>query len=126
MLAGAGQRREDGSASTARFTLPDEPRYRIRRRSARGLGVEQARLEQVEEGPSRIDAREHVPGGDLLAAVEHHAGRSAVATSMRATGASVRISAPASRAALAIASLTPPVPPSGMPQARNAPSISPM
>ena len=43
-----------------------------------------------------------------------------------ATGASVRISAPSARAALPIALLTPPVPPFGMPQARNAPSISPM
>ena len=47
-------------------------------------------------------------------------------TRMRATGASVRISAPNAAAALAMASLTPPVPPRGMPQARNAPSISPM
>ena len=47
-------------------------------------------------------------------------------TSTRATGASVRISAPSARAALPIASLIPPVPPFGMPQARNAPSISPM
>ena len=43
-----------------------------------------------------------------------------------ATGASVRISAPFARAALAIAFEMPPVPPFGMPQARNAPSISPM
>ena len=47
-------------------------------------------------------------------------------TRIRATGASVRISAPWARAALPIASLMPPVPPFGMPQARNAPSISPM
>ncbi len=47
-------------------------------------------------------------------------------TVMCATGASVRISAPNERAADAMASLTPPVPPRGMPQARNAPSISPM
>ena len=47
-------------------------------------------------------------------------------TSMRATSASVRISAPCARAAEAIARLTPPVPPRGMPQARKAPSISPM
>ena len=47
-------------------------------------------------------------------------------TMTRATGASVRISAPSARAALAIASQIPPVPPFGMPHARNAPSISPM
>ncbi len=47
-------------------------------------------------------------------------------TSMRATGASVRISTPSESAALPIAVLTPPVPPFGMPHARNAPSISPM
>ena len=47
-------------------------------------------------------------------------------TSIRATGASVRISAPSDRAADAMASDTPPVPPRGMPHARNAPSISPM
>ena len=47
-------------------------------------------------------------------------------TSMRATGASVRISTPSESAALAIAFDTPPVPPLGMPHARNAPSISPM
>ena len=45
---------------------------------------------------------------------------------MRSTRASVRISAPSARAALPIAFETPPVPPFGMPQARNAPSISPM
>ena len=45
---------------------------------------------------------------------------------IRATGASSRISAPWARAALPIALETPPVPPRGMPQARNAPSISPM
>ena len=47
-------------------------------------------------------------------------------TSIAATGASVRISAPWARAAAAMARLTPPVPPRGMPQARKAPSISPM
>ena len=47
-------------------------------------------------------------------------------TLIRATGASVRISAPCASAARAIAYETPPVPPFGMPQARNAPSISPM
>ncbi len=47
-------------------------------------------------------------------------------TMIRATGASVRISAPSARAADAIAFDTPPVPPFGMPHARNAPSISPM
>jgi len=45
---------------------------------------------------------------------------------MRATGASVRISAPKLRAASAIDWLMPPVPSLGMPQARKAPSISPM
>ena len=71
--------------------------------------------------------REHAVRRDLLADSEHHAGRAAVPdVEMRATGASVRISAPKLRAALAIASLMPPVPPRGMPQARNAPSISPM
>ncbi len=45
---------------------------------------------------------------------------------MRATGASVRISAPSARAAEPMAFETPPVPPFGMPQARKAPSISPM
>ena len=45
---------------------------------------------------------------------------------MCATGASVRMTAPASRAAPASASLMAPVPPRGMPQLRNAPSISPM
>ena len=44
----------------------------------------------------------------------------------RATGASVRISAPCSRAADAIDSLTAPVPPLAKPQALMAPSISPM
>ena len=47
-------------------------------------------------------------------------------TTIRATGASVRISAPSARAALPIAFEIPPVPPFGMPQARKAPSISPM
>ena len=47
-------------------------------------------------------------------------------TSIRATGASVRISTPAARAADAIDSEIAPVPPRGIPHARNAPSISPM
>ena len=47
-------------------------------------------------------------------------------TRTSATGASVLISAPSERAAEAMALLTPPVPPRGMPHARNAPSISPM
>ena len=47
-------------------------------------------------------------------------------TSTCATGASVRISAPAARAAAAIASLTEPLPPFANPHARNTPSISPM
>ena len=45
---------------------------------------------------------------------------------IRATGASHRISAPNPRAADAMASLIDPVPPFGMPHARNDPSISPM
>ncbi len=47
-------------------------------------------------------------------------------SAISATGASVRISAPSSRAAAAIASLTAPVPPRARPQERKAPSISPM
>ena len=43
-----------------------------------------------------------------------------------ATGASVRISTPASRAAPAIAFEIAPVPPREKPHERNAPSISPM
>ncbi len=43
-----------------------------------------------------------------------------------ATGASVRISTPASTAAPAIAMLMAPVPPREKPQERKAPSISPM
>ena len=45
---------------------------------------------------------------------------------IRATGASVRISTPSANAAPAIAYAIAPVPPRGMPQARKAPSISPM
>ncbi len=45
---------------------------------------------------------------------------------MRAIGASVRISTPASRAASAMALEIAPVPPRAKPQERNAPSISPM
>ncbi len=44
----------------------------------------------------------------------------------RATGASVRIVAPCARADDAIASETAPLPPLQKPQARKAPSISPM
>ena len=45
---------------------------------------------------------------------------------IRATEVSVRISTPASRAALAIAFEIAPVPPRAKPHDRNAPSISPM
>ncbi len=44
---------------------------------------------------------------------------------MRATSASVRISAPNDRAAAAIALVTPPIPPRGKPQAPVWPSASP-
>ncbi len=47
-------------------------------------------------------------------------------TSTFATGALVRISTPSACAERAIAALTPPVPFFAKPQARNAPSISPM
>ena len=47
-------------------------------------------------------------------------------TLMRSTGASVRISTPASTAAPAMAMLMAPVPPREKPQERKAPSISPM
>ena len=43
-----------------------------------------------------------------------------------ATGACVRISTPAARAAAAIAAEIAPVPPRARPQERNSPSISPM
>ena len=75
----------------------------------------------------RIDARQHHPRVELVAirrGRRRWPGRSC--TRMRATGASVRISAPASRAAAAIAFEIAPVPPRAKPQERNAPSISPM
>ena len=88
--------------------------------------VERARLEQVDEGrPESSELRiELAP----ISSPDSRATPTArpPLTITRATGASVRISAPSARAALPIALLMPPVPPFGIPQARNAPSISPM
>ena len=64
---------------------------------------------------------------EFLAALEHDAGGAAVLDEhLRDTRALVRISAPASRAADAIACEIAPVPPRANPHERNAPSISPM
>ena len=121
-----GRQASSGSPSRARFTFPDEPRNRYRRTSSTNW---------PSSAPGSTRSRNVTRGS----ALERTASASSVSpdwsvtptarpprTSIDATAASVRISAPSSRAAEAIARLTPPVPPRGMPQARKAPSISPM
>ena len=99
-----GRQVKSGRRSTARLTLPDEPRNLKRRTSCLELRVERARLEQVEERDRRVGRDEDDVGLDLLA---DSRATTPVArpsrTMIRATGASVRISAPSARAARAIA-----------------------
>ena len=68
-----GRHVKSGRRSTARFTLPDEPRNLNRRTSSSNDGVERARLEQTQERPPRVDRREDDVGADLLAGLEHDA-----------------------------------------------------
>ena len=108
------------------FTLPDEPRNLNRRISASNSGSSvpgSTSLRNVRLASSELrtaSARISSPSSRTTPIARPSFVR------IRSTGASSRISAPSARAALPIALLTPPVPPFGMPQARNAPSISPM
>ena len=62
----------------------------------------------------------------LVAVLQRDARGAAALDDDLLTGALVRISTPSARAELAIAAVTPPLPFLAKPQARNAPSISPM
>ena len=117
---------KSGSPLSARFTLPDEPRNLYcstpRTRSS-GNCARSTSSRNVRRG-----SRPDTTTGALISSP--FARTTPVVrpsfTSTRVTAASVRISAPNERAALAIDSLIAPVPPFWNPQARNAPSISPM
>ncbi len=117
---------KSGRRSTARLTLPDEPRNLKRRTSSSNEGSSvpgssRPRNVRLESSDDRIESA-WISSPDSSATPTARP----PLTMTFATGASVRISAPSARAASPIALLIPPVPPLGMPHARNAPSISPM
>ena len=121
-----GRQVKSGSRSTARLTLPDEPRNLNRRTSSSNDGSSvpdssSPRNVRLESSDDRIESA-------WISSPDSRATPTArpPLTMMLATGALSRISAPSACAALPIALLTLPVPPLGMPQARKAPSISPM
>ena len=99
-----GRQVKSGSRSTARLTLPDEPRNLNRRTSSSNVGSsvpDSSRSRKVRRASSddRIESA-WISSPDL----EHDADRPAVLDDdPLATGASVRISAPSARAALPIA-----------------------
>src|SRR4029453_13047422 len=115
-----------GSASSARLTLPEEPRYLYRRTPSTksdGRSRSSMNFRKVRFG-STLDAT-------TLAAISSPFSRTTPVARpffvrMRLTDASVRISTPYSRAAAAIAFETAPVPPRDNPHDLKAPSISPM
>ena len=120
----AGEVRQpiDGEVDLARRAAELEPADLLLERRLERPGLEQAR---GRSGSSRATT------GSTSAWISSPDSRATPTarpplTMMLATGALSRISAPSACAALPIALLTPPVPPLGMPQARNAPSISPM
>ena len=79
-------------------------------------------LHEPQEGRLRVGVREHARGADLHAAVQLDARRRARPRRGSArTGAAVRIVAPASRAASAIASVSRPIPPRTKPHWRMPP-----
>src|SRR5712691_10834909 len=85
-----------------------------------------AGLQEFFKRKMRVDARGDDVGENFFAALETTPQARPFLTRIFATGALVRISAPASRAASAMAFEIAPVPPRLKPQERNAPSISPM
>ena len=113
---------KSGSASSARFTLPDEPRNLIALDALDELVRQLLRAHQRQERQARVDARGHDVAVDLVAVLEHDAARRrSLRTTIRATRRSVRISTPASRAARRSRSEIAPVPPRGeAPRAERA------
>ena len=121
-----GMQEKSGAASSARFTFAEEPRKRNARTpriSSSGSSFSSTRSRKVRRG-SRLEDTTFACSSSPLARATPVT--RPFLTSTCATGASVRISAPASRAAEAIASATAPVPPLAKPHARKWPSISPM
>jgi hypothetical protein len=115
-----------GSPSSARFTLPLEPRNRnrstpsVKDRSSAPFGVSFRNVCRASRLERTTSARSSSPSSRATPVTRSPSTRS------DPTVVRHRISAPAARAALPMAFDTPPVPPRGMPHARNAPSISPM
>jgi hypothetical protein len=115
-----------GSVSSARFTLPEDPRYlklSMKETKSEGSSFSSTSLRNVTLG-SQPDTTIFASISSPLSRVTPTARPSFTRT--WATPALQRISAPWLRAALAMVSLTPPVPPSCEPQAVKAPSSSPM
>jgi hypothetical protein len=108
------------------LTFPEEPRNLYRRTSVR---------KSASRAPESQSLRKVTLGSTLesttFASISSPFGSTTPVARpffvlMRATGAFVRISTPASRAAPAMARLIAPVPPREKPHERKAPSISPM
>ena len=121
-----GRHRKSGSASSARFTLPEDPRNLYRRTSSRnsaGSSSGSRNFSNVKCGSTPDDttvAEISSPSSSATPVARPFLAR------ILLTEAFVRISAPASCAAAAMAFEMAPVPPRLKPQERNAPSISPM
>ncbi len=121
-----GKHLNSGSPSSARFTFPDDPRNLYRFTSSKkSLGSSRAsrNFSNVKCG-STLDETTFAVSSSPLCNATPHARPSF--TIIFVTPDLVRISAPASRAAAAIAFEIAPVPPRLNPHDRNAPSISPM
>ena len=117
-----------GSASRARFTLPELPRN-LKRRTCASKSAGSTRGSRSWRNVRRTSAEEITTPAGISSPLSRTTpvARSRAGESLtRLTPAPVRISAPCARAALAIAALIAPVPPLCRPQARKAPSISPM
>jgi len=120
----AGERFEVRRASSARLTLPDEPRNCSGGRF-RGTQRGDRWAREIFRSEMRVDAGGDYVGRDFFAGFQRYSGCAAVFNDNFVYGGLVRISTPSSRAAAAMALLIAPVPPRLKPQERKAPSILP-
>src|SRR5687767_4557862 len=111
------EREVDLARQAAKFVAADAFAETIRK-----AGV----VDEAQERQPRVDARRHHPRPISSPFSRTTPCAWLSRTMMPATAASARISAPASRAAAAMALEIAPVPPRASPHERNAPSISPM
>ena len=122
-----GQAVNFGSSLKAILTLPDEPRTRKFWMDVTNSSGKYLRLDESQEGTLGIGRRQDDPGIQLIAVLQRHAHRARILDDdLLHAGIHPQLRAQAPAPQLAIAPLTPPEPPLAKPQARNAPSISPM